>query len=286
MIKLCAFADEASQSLSGQIAALKRNGIDLIELRGVDGKNVAALNDGEAVRIKNELDAAGIRVWSLGSPYGKVSLGEGFDEKALFTQLHRLCRTANIFGCDKIRVFSFYDAYGKADEVERLLTESVAAASEYGVRLYHENEKDIYGDVPERVLELRRRVAGLCFVYDPANYIQCGVSPDESIPALAASSGYFHIKDVVAQTGELVPAGDGDGDIARILDGIDADITLTVEPHLSVFAGYSDIDRHEMKNKYTFKSQDEAFDTAVGALKRLLYKCGYRIGGKNEWKRA
>ena len=286
MIRLCAFADEASPSLSGQIAALKRNGADLIELRGVDGKNVAALNDGEAVRIKNELDAAGIKVWSLGSPYGKVSLGEGFDEEALFEQLHRLCRTANIFGCDKIRVFSFYDAYGKADEVERLLTGSVAAASEYGVRLYHENEKDIYGDVPERVLELRRRVAGLCFVYDPANYIQCGVSPDESIPALAASSGYFHIKDVIAETGELVPAGDGDGDISRILDGIDGDVTLTVEPHLSVFAGYSDIDRHEMKNKYTFKSQDEAFDTAVGALKRLLYKCGYRIGGKNEWKRA
>ena len=286
MIRLCAFADEASPSLSGQIAALKRNGIDLIELRGVDGKNVSALNDGEAARIKNELDAAGIRVWSLGSPYGKVSLGEGFDEEALFAQLHRLCRTANIFGCDKIRVFSFYDAYGKADEVVRLLTESVAFASEYGVRLYHENEKDIYGDVPERVLELRRRVAGLCFVYDPANYIQCGVSPDESIPALAASSGYFHIKDVIAETGELVPAGDGDGDISRILDGIDGDVTLTVEPHLSVFAGYSDIDRHEMKNKYTFKSQDEAFDTAVGALKRLLYKCGYRIGGKNEWKRA
>lgn len=85
---------------------------------------------------------------------------------------------------------------------------------------------------------------------------------------------------------ELVPAGDGDGDISRILDGIDADITLTVEPHLAVFSGYSDIDRHEMKNKYMFKSQDEAFDTAVGALKRLLYKCGFRIGGKNEWKRA
>ena len=126
----------------------------------------------------------------------------------------------------------------------------------------------------------------LCFVYDPANFIQCGVSPDESIPALLSSSGYLHIKDVIAETGELVPAGDGDGDIARILDGIDADITLTVEPHLAVFSGYSDIDRHEMKNKYTFKSQGEAFDTAVGALKRLLYKCGYRIGGKNEWKRA
>ena len=286
MIRLCAFADEASPSLSGQIRALRKNGIDLIELRGVDGKNVSALDDKEAERIKHELRTAGIRVWSLGSPYGKVSLGDGFDEEALFRQLHRLCRTANILETDRIRVFSFYDAYDKPDEVVRLLSESVGIASEYNVGLYHENEKDIYGDVTERVLELRRRVPGLRFVYDPANYIQCNVDPEKSIPALVPGTDYFHIKDAIAETGELVPAGEGDGRIGDMIGLIDRGVTLTVEPHLSVFAGYSDIDRREMKNKYTFRSQEEAFDTAVSAVKRLLYKKGHRIGGKNEWKRV
>ena len=47
-VKLCAFADEASKSLDGQIEALKRNGIYAIELRGVDGTNIADLTDEQA----------------------------------------------------------------------------------------------------------------------------------------------------------------------------------------------------------------------------------------------
>ena len=38
------------------------------------------------------------------------------------------------------------------------------------LNIYHENEKDIYGDSLERVLELKQNVQGLKFVYDPANF--------------------------------------------------------------------------------------------------------------------
>ena len=37
-IRLCAFSDEAADSIDGQIAALKRNEISLTELRSVDKK--------------------------------------------------------------------------------------------------------------------------------------------------------------------------------------------------------------------------------------------------------
>lgn len=53
------------------------------------------------------------------------------------------------------------------------LQEMVNFAKKYNVELYHENEKDIYGDSLERVLELKQNVQGLKFVYDPANFIQC-----------------------------------------------------------------------------------------------------------------
>ena len=43
IFSLCAFADEATPAVDGQIRALTENGIGLIELRGVDGKNVAEL---------------------------------------------------------------------------------------------------------------------------------------------------------------------------------------------------------------------------------------------------
>ena len=39
--RLCAFADEAGTQLSCQIRALSRNRISLLEIRGVNGENVA-----------------------------------------------------------------------------------------------------------------------------------------------------------------------------------------------------------------------------------------------------
>ena len=65
MIRLCAFSDEASASLSGQIAAMTRNDISMTELRSVEGKNVKDLTPGEAADIKAALDLAGITVWSI-----------------------------------------------------------------------------------------------------------------------------------------------------------------------------------------------------------------------------
>ena len=42
--RLAAFADEAASSLEGQIAAMKENGVELLEIRGVDGKNIADIS--------------------------------------------------------------------------------------------------------------------------------------------------------------------------------------------------------------------------------------------------
>ena len=81
-----------------------------------------------------------------------------------------------------------------------------------------------------------------------------------------AKTDYFHIKDVISSTQELVPAGFGDGKIDKLVDMIDKDVVLTLEPHLAIFSGYANIDNTEMKNKFTFSSNQEAFDTAVNAF--------------------
>ncbi len=64
-LRLCAFADEAARSLDGQIDALTRNGIGLIEVRGIDGKNVSDFTPDEARKYADALRAAGIRPRSL-----------------------------------------------------------------------------------------------------------------------------------------------------------------------------------------------------------------------------
>ncbi len=269
MIKLCAFSDEAGKSLTHQVDALLRNGIYLTELRSVNGVNVADISEGEAREYGKYLDENGISVWSVGSPLGKVDIECDFD-KYLNENCRHIFKLANIFKTDKVRVFSFFNAYEKPRTVFEYLRRMAALASDYGITLYHENEKDIYGDVSERINELYENVEGLKLVYDPANFILCGEDPCKTIDALVPKSDYFHIKDAIMTTGEIVPSGHGDGQIDRIISMLDGDITMTVEPHLALFDGYAAIDERELKGRYVYKNNDEAFDAAVKALRETI----------------
>ncbi len=276
MIRLCAFADEAGTSLTEQIAALKEHGISFIEVRGVDGKNVAQLTDEEATACAARLRKNGIRVWSIGSPLGKVPLA---DANAHMQMVRRVCELARIFETDRIRMFSFYESDGRRADVIAALRRMAEIAREYGVLLCHENEKGVFGDTPDRVEELiAEGIEGLRFVFDPANYIQCNASAPQALERLLAHTDYFHIKDVVAETGELVPAGMGDGGILQLAAKIAAtgrDAVLTIEPHLAVFDGYAQFDSETMKHRFHFKNTRESFAAAVDALKNLLRTAGY-----------
>ncbi|MBR5601227.1 MAG: sugar phosphate isomerase/epimerase, partial [Clostridia bacterium] len=159
--------------------------------------------------------------------------------------------------------------------VYEYLGRMVEVANRYDVMLCHENEKDIYGDTLDRVLQIMQHVNGLYYVYDPANFLQVDQPAAQTLKALYDKVDYFHIKDVIAETGQIVPAGHGDGMIGKLIEMMDRDTVLTLEPHLRVFAGYAQIDNQEMKNKYTYDSNDQAFDAAVDALKVLLTQNGY-----------
>ena len=152
----------------------------------------------------------------------------------------------------------------------------VEIGKEYGVYMCHENEKDVFGDTAERVLKIMQNVDGLKYVYDPANYLQCGQSADETLATFHAKTDYFHIKEVIASTGELVPAGYGDGKIKELVAKIDSEKVLTLEPHLMEFDAYKSIDNTEMKHKFTFANEQEAFDAAVVALKNILKELNYK----------
>ena len=273
-IKLCAFSDEADASLDGQIAALKRNNIPYMEMRNVDGKNVTELTLDEAKAVREKLDENGIQVWSLGSPLGKVDVDTDFDE--YLKLVRHTCELAKTLGAQHIRMFSFFDAYEKKEKVFAQLNAMAEIAAEYGVCMCHENEKDVYGDTAARVQEIMKNTKGLEFIYDPANYLQCGEKADDTLDMFHATAKYFHIKDVKVESGALVPAGFGDGKIEELVARVTDDKTLTLEPHLAVFEGYSSIDKTEMKHEYEFKDANEAFDAAVCALKKILVGAGYQ----------
>lgn len=274
MIKLCAFSDEASDSVEGQITALSRNNIKLIELRSIGGVNVKDFTDEQARDYAKKLAENGIKVWSIGSPLGKVDIMENFSEYE--KTVRRVYEIANIFECDKVRVFSFYNAYGESEKVFENLRRMVKIAGEYGITLYHENEKGVYGDVVGRVENIAANVSGLKFVFDPANYVQEGEDVTAALRKVGKQTAYFHIKDAIKGSGEIVPAGEGDGEIEKLISLVTGDKVFTLEPHLSLFTAYAAIDDTELKNRYHFATNDESFDFAVNALKNLLKKQGYK----------
>lgn len=280
-IRLCAFSDEAASDILGQINALKQNGIYLTELRSAFGKNVSTFTKEENKEYYKMFSDNGIGVYSIGSPLGKVDIDTDFDK--YLDVVKRVCETANDFKADRIRVFSFFNAYEKKNQVFDYLSKMVEVAKEYNVTLCHENEKEIFGDVAERVCMIMENVKGLKFVYDPANYVQVNEPAQKTLDLFHGKSEYFHIKDIIHGTGELVPAGYGDGDINSLVARIEKDTVLTIEPHLAIFDAYANIDNTEMKHKFHFDSNLSAFSAAVNAVKGILSNSGYELKENNKY---
>jgi len=152
--------------------------------------------------------------------------------------------------------------------VMRRMQAMVDMAAAAGVTMLHENEKGIYGERPDRCLDLHQTVTGKHFgaTFDPANFVQAGVKPfDDAYPLLKPYIAYFHIKDAILSGGRVVPAGEGDGQVRELMAAAQEagyDGFLSLEPHLKV-AGHS-----------TGFTGPELFGTAVKALRAILDDLG------------
>ena len=116
---LSAFADEAGSAVSEQIKALQENGMTHLEVRGVNGKNIVDLTLEEAKELKKELDDGGISVWAIGSPLGKISVGDEFAPH--LDKMKHTLELADILGTTHIRMFSFFCPKGEADLCRELV---------------------------------------------------------------------------------------------------------------------------------------------------------------------
>lgn len=276
--KLSAFADEASSMIDAQIAAMKRNGVVGLEMRQVDGENVSSITVKKAREVKAKLDDAGLVTWSMGSPIGKIDIVSG-DFAAELDKLKHTIELANVLGAQNIRMFSFYMPEGKdpaayRNEVLDRLAKMAEIAQGTGVTLCHENEKGIYGDIPERCVEIHRAVEQIAGVFDPANYVQCGQDTWHCWELVNPYIKYMHIKDA-RKDGFVVPAGHGEGQVARLLEAYSAKggEWLTIEPHLTLFSGLAALEREGEKSQvgeHVYETADAAFDAACSALKALF----------------
>lgn len=298
--ELTGFGDEISPELSEQLDTLSNEGVSYLELRGIWGKNVLDLEEADVERAREQLKSRGMAVSAIASPIGKVPLDADFDEH--FARFQRALKMARAFETRYVRIFSFYPPENEArvagqgpvphrsphggqptaghetlsranhgtederyrDEVVRRLSLMAQLAYDAGVVLLHENDEELFGETPERGLEIMKAVASsaLRTAFDPGNYVQIGVRPlDQAYPLLADYVEYVHIKDAVLSDGTMRLPGKGDGQIPELLAALKARGYrgfLSLEPHLTA------------DGKMSGFSGPVLFAEAIRALKELI----------------
>ena len=269
------FSDEIDPSIDVQFETIKSLGINHFEVRGVNGKNISELSDAEVDELVAKMKYYGTAVSSVGSPIGKISICDPFDSH--FALFKRVVDIAKRLGTKYIRIFSFYiPNTAKYEDCRGEALERLSAMKEYavksGVILLHENEKGIYGDNAPRCLEIAKQLCGDNFslVFDPANFVQCGVDTKEAFGLLKNYVSYVHIKDA-AKDGTVVPAGQGIGNVEYILKQLKYggyNGFLSLEPHLGSFGGFAKLENGD--NKFAEESDAGKFETAYNALKNIL----------------
>ncbi|MGO4435230.1 sugar phosphate isomerase/epimerase family protein [Paenarthrobacter sp. RAF9] len=248
---LSGFGDEVDPDPTIQAAVLLALGASHIEVRGAWGTNVSELAPADVERLKAILDEKGLKVSAVASPIGKVDVTLPVEHEV--ARLRQIISVAQALETKYIRIFSFYRAEGQSQEdIRDAVMERMSALAEVaataGVVLLHENEKGIFGDTPDRVLDIMETVnsPALRVAWDNANFVQVGVKPyTEGYAMLRPYLEYLQVKDAIAATGEVVPSGEGDGELDATIAALAADGYAgfaSLEPHLASaheLGGYS-----------------------------------------------
>jgi sugar phosphate isomerase/epimerase len=239
---LSGFGDEIDPDPAVQVGVLQALGAHHIEVRGAWDTNIVELPEDQLDRLAKLLRDRGMSVSAIASPVGKVDVFG--DPDAELARLRRAIAAAHRLGARYVRMFSFYRPEGvpveqTRDTVLTRLRGFADLAEREGVVLVHENEKDIYGDVPQRVLDLVESVGSpaLRLAWDSANFVQVGVRPfTDGYAMLRPHLEYLQVKDAVVATGTVVPAGEGDGELPATLTALRDDGYsgfASLEPHLA-----------------------------------------------------
>ncbi len=281
---LSAFADEAGAEIEEQIAGLTKAGMSHVDLRAVSSHNISNVPEDVAKDAKAKLDAAGITVAMFGSPIGKIDLSDdfGIDQQ----RMEHLAKMKDIFGCNAVRMFSYYDKDGKLSADERKtksldwLKQLRDQAGKLGLVLYHENERGIFGGpcANNRVIADELRDGDVFkMIFDFDNYNQENEDVWETWQQLKNVTDAFHFKDSTAPPEPMhVPLGEGNGQVERILKdaiAIGWSGPASVEPHLShskavMATGPSGASNQALSEM----TPAETFEIATNATKALLAK--------------
>lgn len=242
-------SDEAGSSIEAQINAHRELGWEYMELRLVDGKNVAGeLPDEEFRAAAGKIEAAGKRVSAFASAIGNWSRPVTGDFSADLLDLKCSVPRMERLGTEYIRVMSWLDGGISGDkwkeEACRRLRELSKIAEDGGVILLHENCTGWGGLSARNMVELLEEVDSPAFklMYDIGNTVSHGQDPGEFFSVIRGKFSYVHVKDVRknsagGKSSDYAYCGEGDAMVEPVLekiineDGYDG--FISIEPHVA-----------------------------------------------------
>ena len=258
MWTLSGFSDEISPDFEQQCAVVAGLGLKYLEFRSAWDTNILDLTDEQLAAAKRILADHDLKVSSIGSPIGKIFIDEDFEPH--LARMRHAAEVARRLDAPFIRLFSFFiregdDPDDHRDEVLRRMRALADVAEDSGVTAVHENEKDIYGDIPRRCLDIVTSVdsPNLKLAWDPANFVQVGVRPfTDGYADLRPHVVYIQIKDALLSDASVVVAGAGDGEVRQTVralraDGFDGFFSL--EPHLGEYTAFGALSGPELFTK-------------------------------------
>ena len=260
-------ADEAGKNIEAQIRAHQELGWNAIELRFIDGVNVAAdLPDDAFEMLAEKVLESGLKVTGFASAIGNWSRNIRDDFSKDVEELKTVITRMDRFGTKYIRTMSWVgdgatDSEWR-DESIRRYKELAKIAEDGGVILAHENCTGWAGLSAENQRQLIEEVdsENLCVLFDIGNTVAYGYDPIEYYQGVKDLLRYVHIKDCLVnpQGGKsdlFTFPGEGDAKVKEILTDLKAsgyEGVVSIEPHVAAIAHDSSVkpSEEEMFNSY------------------------------------
>jgi sugar phosphate isomerase/epimerase len=249
-------SDEVSPRLREALDWAADHRLSHVEIRTVEGVNVARMTDGQISEIRREAHKRGLFISAVASPVFKcaldpsrpVSAGDTFgqQEEAVeehFAKLQRCLDIARMLETTKIRIFSFWresDPEAYMAEIAGHLKRAAEIAERSNVTLLLENEPSCNGGYSEEVGRLVRAVGSpwLRTLWDPGNEEYGGRRAfPEGYGFVRDTVAHVHLKDafVMPDKGpQCVPIGSGRVPFAEQLKALERDGyrgLYTIETH-------------------------------------------------------
>lgn len=231
--------DELSPNFQRALSMVKKVGIEWVELRVLNGKNVAQLEIKEAREFGRILKENGLKVCAISSPLlkcflpGEENLGLvgdqfGFHADEYTSHLDivdHLMDLAEIFGTPLLRVFTFWKGIEttplKIGKIAELMTPLATKAGNRGFILAVENEPSCYVQTASQLHLLLEKLdsPNVRALWDPGNAKLAGEDERKGYEEIKDSIVHVHLKDFKSVNGmiEFTLPGEGEVDIAFVM---------------------------------------------------------------------